>query len=244
MVGAGKDGEKEVRATPSIDDADLGVSEERETLDAMVDEGRLEIGVELRDVVRLRATVAAEGGMVTNAIVVDDRGLVGVWVDAIGDVGHLVDRMNEGVAVVADADEEDLRADVGETGPAGAGGGRGVEFLLAADIIRGAMAVSPDRVGRVERADAVGAEGGDCRKGADAGLRGTDIVDGLVAVHIGPGVGRDEEEAIAEVVAEGIDQTIGPAFNRSDRPKGGVDQDRVGGAEAHRFQLPSNRLLL
>ena len=113
---------------------------------------------------------------------------------------------------------------------------KGAGFFLALDVGAGVLAEGGHGVGRVQGAYAVLAEGGDLRQGADAGHGGAHVKVGIGSVDIRPGVGRDEQQSVAEVVLQGVDQPVRAALDGADFAQGGVHGDNVVAADGEGFK--------
>ena len=95
----------------------------------------------------------------------------------------------------------------------------------------------PDGMGGVQGPDAVLAERRRSGQGTDAGNGAADIVPGISPVHIGPGMGRYQEQTLGQISPEGIDEAIGAIFHLAHRPHRCVDQHRIRGQDAHGLDL-------
>ena len=88
------------------------------------------------------------------------------------------------------------------------------------------------RVGGVQGTDGVGRMVcrfcTDRRKHTDARFRGQHVEDRMVTVHIGPGVGRHNKQAVLQLVGHGGKQSLGTAVDFSDAFQGDVHGDTVG----------------
>ena len=135
--------------------------------------------------------------------------------------------MDEGIALIANADQKDLGIALCQPVP-GATYRRGrMGFFLALKERLCIGTVSPDGMGRMQGSDAILPESSAGRQRTDIGNGTANIVYRIVPVHNSPGVSRNQKQAIGKHLAKGIDHAVCSVFNRTDSPHGGMDQHRI-----------------
>ena len=198
-----------------------------------VEIGLRELDEILGDVGLVGVEVAAHIGGVRLALLVDDGQLERLIGQAVGNIQHFFDAVQEGVAGVGDTQQQNLAMDGAQAVVAAAGGAGRVGLQLTGKVGFGVFAVGGEAVGRVKGADDAWPLAEQLGQDADAAGAGPDIKHRAAAVDEPPCVGGQQEQAVGEIFHQGVKHGVGTALHRADGTHGGVDQDGLGSGQTH-----------